>query len=287
MALRELAEEREIGEAQQLRYLFDGEVRTAQILLYRLHRVAVYPVERRAPRHLLCDVREILRRDAQFLRIFLHGLHPAVVRRQHLDEALEKQVGLLEIAPFDAILHVGRDDGEQLVDGTLQQAVHNLLMIETMRILYLVCNDGVVLQEHLLAFLVEVDHGVVRYVTEQIKIVAVHLHTGLGCLARHADTFRVVVGRYHHVFPCAVWQTDNHVARLCRICVGVGFKLYTSLSAVDHHNHIKLERAVYLQHLVDAVEHNHVAIYVVGIATVSDKSHVNLQFCHFVSHYVS
>ena len=72
VALRELAEEREVGEAEQLRDLLDREVGAAQIFLNRLHRVTVDPLQRRATRHLLRDAREVFRRDAQLLQGALH-----------------------------------------------------------------------------------------------------------------------------------------------------------------------------------------------------------------------
>ena len=64
VALRELAEEREVGEAEQLRDFLDREVGAAQIFLNRLHRVAMNPLQRRATRHLLRDAREVFRREA-------------------------------------------------------------------------------------------------------------------------------------------------------------------------------------------------------------------------------
>ena len=286
MALRELAEEREVGEAEQLRDLLDREVGAAQIFLNRLHRVTVNPLQRRATRHLLRDAREVFRRDAQLLCVLLHRLHFAVVSRQQLNEALEEQVCLLQVAAVEGVFYVWRDDGEEFVDSALQQTVHYLAVVEAVRVLYLVRYDGVVFHEYVLLLLVEVYYGILGYVAHQRKEVAVHLHACLCRLVRYAHDLRFVVGRHQHVFPRGARQAYNHVARLRCIGLSVRFVLHASLRAVCHHNHLEAVCAVRLQHLVDAVEHNHIAVNIVGVAVVGYQPHVNLEFCRFVSHYV-
>ena len=76
----------------------------------------MHPIERRLLAHRLGYEREILRRDAETFGVKLHAAHASLVLAQLINELLEDEVGLLDVAAAELILDVWRDKGAKLVE---------------------------------------------------------------------------------------------------------------------------------------------------------------------------
>ena len=200
MSLRELSEEREVGKFQLLRYLLYRHVGVFQVPHDGLHRIVVHPIERRLLAHRLGYEREIFRRDAETFGVKLHAAHASLVLAQLINELLEDEVGLLDVAAAELILDVWRDEGAKLVEGTLEDAVHDFLVEESVRIVNLVRNHRVILRHEHLTLGVEMYDGILCHVAEDVDRVACEAYLSLRCAVRQADDVRLEVGGYEGTY---------------------------------------------------------------------------------------
>ena len=167
-----------------------------------------------------------------------------------------------------------RDEGAKLVEGTLEDAVHDFLVEESVRIVNLVRNHRVIFRHEHLTLGVEMYDGILCHVAEDVDCVACEAYLSLRCAVRQADDVRLEVGGYEVVAQIRVGKADDDISGISHIGLFVDVTLHASLRTEHHEDHIQL----YV--LVDRLHSQFVDddVRIVGHTAVSDKIEVYLSF---------
>ena len=212
VVLEELAEGGQVGKSVVHGDLLDGAVREAQLVGDGVQRVLVQPREGGLSARLLDGGGEILRRYAQLAGIIGHAPPLALGDGDHLQEAAEDEVLLLELGA-SAIFHVALDDDAHLVEGGGHQGLHDLLVVVVPQAgeLFLEEVEDVACDGHLGG--VHVEHGVLHSVHHHGPEAAAggadgFLELGVG----HAEEEAVEVFRVEEALHRRARRTDEDVA---------------------------------------------------------------------------
>ena len=170
-----------------------------------------------------------------------------------------------------------RDEGAKLVEGTLEDAVHDFLVEESVRIVNLVRNHRVILRHEHLTLGVEMYDGILCHVAEDVDCVACEAYLSLRCAVRQANDVRLEVGGYEVVAQIRVGKADDDISGISHIGLFVDVTLHASLRTEHHKDHIQLYVLVDRLHS-QLVDDDDIAVRIVGHTAVRDKIEVYLSF---------
>ena len=212
VVLEELAEGGQVGKSVVHGDLLDGSVREAELVGDGVQRIFVQPREGGLSARLLDGGGEVLRGDAQLAGIIGHAPPLSFGDGDHLQEAAEDEVFLLELGA-SAIFHVALDDDAHLVEGGGHQRLHDLLVVIVPQAaeLFLEEVEDVACDGHLGG--VHVEHGVLHGVHHHGPEAATGSADGLLELGvRHAEEEAVEVFRVEEALHRRARRADKNVA---------------------------------------------------------------------------